>query len=212
MDDRLIGAARRNISWGIALALFALAGCAGTGRGTPPACPEPEARTQDYVIGAGDTLEIFVWREPDLSGQIPVRPDGKISISLVEDMVAVGKTPTQLARDMEQVLSKYIKSPTVNIIISSFQGTPADMIRVVGQAQNPQSLPYREGMTVLDVMIAVGGLGDFAAGNKARLVRKADGETHEIRLRLKDLINKGDIDENIQVQPGDVIIIPESFF
>jgi polysaccharide export outer membrane protein len=166
----------------------------------------------NYRIGPGDSLSVFVWRNPEISTNVSVRPDGMISTPLVEDMVAVGKTPTQLARDIEQVLAKYIKSPTVNIIISSFQGTPADMIRVVGQALNPKSLQYREGMTVLDVMIQVGGLGEFAAGNKSRLVRKVDGETQEIRLRLKDLINKGDIEQDVPVQPGDVIIIPESFF
>jgi polysaccharide export outer membrane protein len=165
-----------------------------------------------YRIGPGDSLDVFVWRNPELSTKVTVRPDGMISTPLVEDMLAVGRTPTQLARDMEQVLAKYIKSPTVNIIVIDFQGTPADMIRVVGQAQNPQSLPYREGMTVLDVLIEVGGLGEFAAGNKSKLVRIVDGRKTEIRLRLDDLINDGDIEEDVRVRPGDVIIIPESFF
>jgi polysaccharide export outer membrane protein len=165
-----------------------------------------------YRIGPGDSLDVFVWRNPELSTKVTVRPDGMISTPLVEDMLAVGRTPTQLARDMEQVLAKYIKSPTVNIIVIDFQGTPADMIRVVGQAQNPQSLPYREGMTVLDVLIEVGGLGEFAAGNKSKLVRIVDGRKTEIRLRLDDLIYDGDIEEDVRVRPGDVIIIPESFF
>ena len=165
-----------------------------------------------YRIGPGDTLRVFVWRNPEISTNVEVRPDGMISTPLVEDMVAVGKTPTQLARDMEFVLSKFIKSPSVNIIVSGFFGTPGDMIRVVGQAQNPQALRYRDGMTVLDVIIAVGGLGDFAAGNRAKLIRKTNGNPVEYRIRLGDLINKGDIGQNIEMQPGDVLIIPEAYF
>ena len=157
-------------------------------------------------------LDIFVWRNPEISTKIPVRPDGKISTPLVEDMVAVGKTPSELARDMEAVLAKYIKSPSVNVIVTDFQGVFAEQIRVVGQAANPQAIPYREGMTVLDVMIAVGGLGEFAAGNKAKLVRKIDGTSTEYRLRLSDLLNNGDISQNADIRPGDVIIIPETFF
>ena len=165
-----------------------------------------------YRIGPGDTLEVFVWRNPEISITVEVRPDGMISTPLVEDMVATDKTPSQLARDMEDVLATYIKSPSVNIIVSGFRGTPGDLIRVVGQAQNPQAIPYREGMTVLDVMIAVGGLGEFAAGNKAKLVRKVGEETIEYRLRLGDLLNKGDIEQNADIEPGDIIIIPEAFF
>jgi polysaccharide export outer membrane protein len=135
-----------------------------------------------------------------------------ISTPLVEDMVAVGKTPSQLARDMETVLATYIKSPSVNVIVSGFQGIPGEQIRVVGQAANPQAVAYREGMTVLDVIIAVGGLGEFAAGNRAKLIRKANGETVEYRVRLNDLINSGDISQNILMQPGDILIIPEAFF
>jgi len=165
-----------------------------------------------YRIGAGDSLDVFVWRNPEISTTVQVRPDGMISTPMVEDMVAVGKTPTQLARDMEEVLSIYVRDPTVNIIVSDFLGTPGDMIRVVGQAQNPQAMPYRDGMTVLDVMIAVGGLGEFAAGNRSKLVRNVDGESVEYRLRLDSLLNKGDIEHNVAMEPGDVIIIPESFF
>ena len=168
--------------------------------------------TSTYRIGPGDTLRVFVWRNPEISTNVQVRPDGMISTPLVEDMIAVGKTPTQLARDMEVVLGRFIKSPSVNIIVSGFLGTPGDMIRVVGQAQNPQAIRYREGMTVLDVMIAVGGLGEFAAGNRAKLVRKTDGNPVEYRLRLGDLLNKGDIEQNIEMQPGDVLIIPEAYF
>jgi polysaccharide export outer membrane protein len=141
-----------------------------------------------------------------------VRPDGKISTPLVEDMVAVGKTPSELARDMEVVLSVYIKSPSVNVIVSGFQGVPGEQVRVVGQAANPQSVPYREGMTVLDVVIAVGGLGEFAAGNRSKIVRRVNGEPVEYRVKLDDLINKGDIRQNVAIQPGDILIIPEAFF
>jgi polysaccharide export outer membrane protein len=165
-----------------------------------------------YKIGPGDVLDIFVWRNPEISTSVPVRPDGKISTPLVEDMVAVGKTPSELARDMERVLGTYIKSPSVNVIVTTFLGNFDEQVRVVGQAANPQAVPFREGMTVLDVMIAVGGLGEFAAGNKSKLVRKVNGKTQEYRLRLSDLLNKGEIEHNADILPGDVIIIPETFF
>jgi len=201
--------------------IFFLAACLLTACGSsPPPLPaassvsttDTQVDQSNYRIGPGDTLEIFVWRNPEISATVPVRPDGMISTPLVEDMVAVGKSPTQLARDMETVLAKYIKSPSVNIIVSNFQGTPGDMIRVVGQAQNPQAIPFREGMTVLDVVIAVGGLGEFAAGNRSKLVRKIEGKSVEYRIRLADLVNKGRIEENIEMQPGDVLIIPEAYF
>jgi polysaccharide export outer membrane protein len=165
-----------------------------------------------YRIGPGDILEVFVWRNPEISATVPVRPDGKISTPLVEDMVAIGKSPTELARDIEEVLAVYIKSPSVNVIVNKFEGVPEEQVRVVGQAANPQSIPYRESMTVLDIMIAVGGLGEFAAGNRAKLVRKRDGENLEYRIRLDDLLNKGDITQNVDVEPGDIIIIPEALF
>ena len=157
-------------------------------------------------------LEIFVWRNPEISTKVPVRPDGKISTPLVEDMVAVGKTPSQLARDMEEILETYIKSPAVNVIVTEFKGVPDEQVRVVGQAENPQAVPFREGMAVLDVMIAVGGLGEFAAGNRAKLVRKVGDGTVEYRLYLDDLLNKGRIDQNVDIEPGDVIFIPEALF
>lgn len=165
-----------------------------------------------YVIGPGDQLDIFVWRNPEISVSVPVRPDGKISTPLVEDMVAVGKTPSELARDMEAVLETYIKSPSVNVIVTGFQGVFAEQVRVVGQAANPQAIPYREGMTVLDVIIAAGGLSEFAAGNRSKLVRKVNGESVEYKIRLDDLLNDGDISQNVDIEPGDVIIIPESYF
>lgn len=183
----------------------------------PPAAEAPPAIaaqtvSPDYIIGPGDTLQIFVWRNPELSAAIPVRPDGKVSTPLIEDMVAVGKTPTQLARDMETELAEYIRSPQVNVIVT----TPLSAfskITVIGQVGTPGDVPYREGMTVLDVVLAAGGLGEFASGNRAKLVRKAaDGKTTEKRVRLEDLVKKGKLKENIAVQPGDVLIIPESFF
>lgn len=197
------------------LGLCVLPACAG---GPPPASEATLSNQNNagdettYRIGPGDTLRIFVWRNPEISTVVQVRPDGMISTPLVEDMVAVDKTPTQLARDMEEVLETYIKSPSVNVIVSGFVGTPADQIRVVGQAANPQAIPYRDGMTILDLIIAVGGLGEFAAGNRAILVRKIHGESVEFRVRLGDLINKGDMEQNIEIQPGDILIIPEAYF
>lgn len=163
-----------------------------------------------YLIGPGDQLEIFVWNNPDLSVNIPVRPDGRISTPLVEDMQAVGKTPTQLARDIEIALGNYVKSPQVNVVVRQFFGTFSEQIRVVGKAVEPRALPYRRSMTVLDVMIEVGGLAPGAAGNRAKLVRMTDGELAEFRLRLDDLLNSGNLVNNIEVLPGDVIVIPES--
>lgn len=201
----------------LALLVSLVSACGSSGQAIPTMGSTAETtgnRTdQDsYRIGPGDMLKIFVWRNPEISATVPVRPDGKISTPLVEDMVAVGKTPTQLARDMEIILATYIKSPSVNVIVSGFQGVPNEQIRVVGQAANPQAIPYREGMTVLDVVIAAGGLGEFAAGNRAKLVRKVDGKNVEYRVRLGDLINAGDISQNVVIQPGDILIIPEALF
>ncbi len=163
-----------------------------------------------YLIGPGDELEIFVWNNPDLSVTIPVRPDGRISTPLVEDMQAVGKTPTQLARDLEGALGSFVKTPQVNVVVRSFVGTFAEQVRVVGKAAQPKALPYRRGMTVLDVMIEVGGLAPGAAGNRAKVVRSAGGQHSEIRLRLDDLMNDGDLSQSLEILPGDVLIIPES--
>ncbi|MGI9305360.1 MAG: XrtA/PEP-CTERM system exopolysaccharide export protein [Gammaproteobacteria bacterium] len=193
------------------VSLLFLVGCAADGKGAPVAAQEA-ARTTEYLIGPGDNIKVFVWRNPEISATVPVRPDGKISTPLVEDMVAVGKTPTQLARDMEQVLATYIKKPVVNVIVESFVGQFSEQIRVVGEATNPRALPYREEITVLDVMIEVGGLTQFAAGNRAKIVRKRGGQKTEIKVRLQDLIADGDISKNVEMFPGDILIIPESFF
>ena len=166
----------------------------------------------EYQIGPGDTLQIFVWRNPEISVTVPVRPDGRISTPLVEDMPASGKTPSRLARDIERVLSRYIKSPVVTVIVTNFVGTYSKQIRVIGEATKPQSLAYRENMTLLDVMIAVGGLTDFAAGNSAKLIRNQGGKSIQIEVHLKDLLQDGDISANKRVLPGDIILIPQSIF
>jgi len=173
---------------------------------------EVTSDSSEYSIGPGDSLQIFVWDHVDLSIDVQVRPDGKISTPLVEDLQAAGRTPTQLARDIENVLNEYVRTPVVTVIMQSFVGEGAQQIRVVGQAVSPQALQYREGLTVLDVMIEVGGLTEFAAGNRAKIVRKSGTEEIEIKVRLEDLLNDGEIDENVRMRPGDILIIPQSFF
>ena len=195
--------------------LFALYACASAPTGNyvePDAGEAVDADISEYVIGPGDSLQIFVWQHPDVSTVVPVRPDGKISMPLVEDMLAEGKTPTELSRDLEQELGRYIKNPVVNVIVTSFIGQFSRQIRVVGQAANPMALPYREGISLLDIMIEVGGLTEFAAGNKAKIIRKQGGSEQEIPVRLRDLLDRGDISQNRKMYPGDVLIIPESFF
>ena len=185
-------------------------GCASK----PSAPPAPRtATTTDYKykIGAGDVLSIIVWRNPDLSMSVPVRPDGRISMALVEDMDVAGKDPTAVGREIETALARYIKSPVVNVVVTTFAGPYSEQVRVVGQAAKPQALPYRESMTLLDVMIAVGGITDFADGNRSSLVRASEGnKTYSVRL--DDLLRDGDISANVAVKPGDVVIIPESWF
>lgn len=181
---------------------------------TPAAAPAeapPAASDSTYVIGPGDVLQVFVWRQPELTVSVPVRPDGKVSTPLVEDIVAVGKTPSQLAREMEKVLSEYVRSPQVNVIVSTPVST-LSQIKIIGQVAKPQALPYREGITALDAVLAVGGLAPFAAGNRAKVVRTEKGKQREIRLKLDDLVNKGDMKQNIPLQPGDVLVVPESRF
>jgi polysaccharide export outer membrane protein len=173
---------------------------------------QPTAVDAPYLIGPGDTLNIVVWRDPELSMSIPVRPDGKISTPLVEDLPASGKTPTQLARDIEKVLGKYIQVPVVTVIVTGFVGPYSQQVRVIGEAAKPQALPYRENMTLLDVMIAVGGITDFADGNKASILRTGGGRTQQFGVRLIDLVRGGDLSANVAMRPGDVLIIPQSFF
>ena len=183
---------------------------ASTVPGTATA-PAKAAVAPDYIIGPGDTLQVFVWRNPELTVTVPVRPDGKISTPLVEDMVAVGKTAPQLARDMEGVLGEYVRSPKVNIIVTT-AASAFSLVKVVGQVAHPQALPYREGMTVMDAVLEVGGLGQFASGNRAKIVRIVNGRETDIRVKLADLMNSGDTHQNLPLKPGDVLVVPQSLF
>ena len=194
----------------LSLSALELGGCSNTRSAMAAPAEAPVVAVDEYVIGPGDTVQIFVWQHPEVSVSLPVRPDGRISTPLVEDMRAVGKTPTNLARDIELALAEFIRSPKVNVIVSNFVGTFSTQVRVVGQASKPQAIPFRQELTVLDVMIQVGGLGQNAAGNRAKIVRSAGGKQEEIRVRLDDLLNKGKIGANVAMRPGDVLIIPES--
>ena len=203
---------------GSAVATLALGGCAaGGGTELPPATfvAMQEGPGEEYVIGPLDELTIHVWRNPELGAEkIQVRPDGRITIPLVKDMPAVGKTPSMLEEDIRLQLSQYIEDPLVSVIVNEFAGTFSQQVRIVGATEKPASLPYRANMTVLDAMIAVGGLSEFAAGNRAKLIRfdKQLGRQREYALRLTDLLKRGDSKANVLLQPGDVIIIPESTF
>ena len=193
--------------------LLALTSCSGGGTSAANLGPViDDLNTDHYQIGAGDGLRVFVWGHEDLTTNVAVRPDGYISTPLVEDMRAAGKTPTELAREIEEVLGGFIRSPTVTVIVQSFVGEYDRQIRIVGQAAEPASIPYRAGMTVLDVIISVGGLAEFAAGNKAKIVRRENGTDVIINVRLNDLLNRGDMRQNVRMRPGDVLIIPESAF
>lgn len=193
--------------------LIGMSSCSSTPNSIPVDQDVPVSnKISEYLIGAGDQLNVFVWRNSEISVTVPVRPDGRISTPLVEDMVAVGKTPTRLARDIEKRIAKYIRNPQVTIIVTNFVGSLKQQIRVIGQATRPQSLPYRKQLTLLDVMIQVGGLTEFAAGNSAKVIRKVNGANTEIAARLDDLIKSGDISANLIIHPGDIVIIPESWF
>lgn len=193
-----------------------LAGCGASNPMLPSAgVTQPFSGNVDeyhYLIGPGDGLSIFVWRNPDVSTSVTVRPDGKITTPLVEDLTASGKTPAQLARDIEQSLALYIKDPKVSITVTQFKGPFNEQIRVIGEAAQPQALSYSKHMSLLDVMIAVGGLTEFADGNGAKLLRYENGQAKTYQLRISDLLEDGDVKANVAVQPGDVIIIPESLF
>ncbi len=195
----------------LSLLLLTLSACT---KNYPPleGGPPPALATPDYLIGAGDNVNIFVWRNPELSASVTVRPDGKITTPLIEDVPASGKTPTQLARDMEKELEVYVKNPVVTVMVNGFVGPYNQQIRVVGQAAKPQSLPYKDQMTLLDLMIAVGGLTEYADGNNAKVVRVVDGNWQEFGVRIDDLINGADISANTYMLPGDILIIPESWF
>ncbi|WP_288378539.1 XrtA/PEP-CTERM system exopolysaccharide export protein [uncultured Massilia sp.] len=190
-------------------AALALAGCATP---MPPSAAALEPVNPDYLIGPGDNVTITVWRNPEVSGAVPVRPDGKITTPLVEDLPAAGKTSTQLARDIEAALAKFIQQPVVTVIVTNFVGNYGDQIRVIGQATRPQALAYRRDMSLMDVLITVGGITEFAAGNKASVIRNVNGKQEKLNVRLDDLIRDGDISANMPMRPGDVLVIPESFF
>lgn len=197
--------------WMMLLAvLVGLSGCAMN----YPMAPAQTGNAPDwnYLIGPGDSVSVFVWRNPEVSGTFPVRPDGKMTMNLVEDMPASGKTPTQLARDLEKALSKYIQEPIVTVIVAGGVGPFSQQVRVIGQATKPQALNYREHMSLIDLMIDVGGITDFAAGNKAYILRTVDGKPQRLGVRLDDLVNGGDISADAPIRPGDVLVIPESFF
>ncbi|MDY6827972.1 MAG: XrtA/PEP-CTERM system exopolysaccharide export protein [Pseudomonadota bacterium] len=208
---------RRTLRLGlVAAAVAVLSACSSGLQTLPSATLRPSINVvqqdYDYLIGPGDSLQIFVWNNPEVSMGVTVRPDGKISTPLVEDLEVSGITPTEMARKVEVVLSRYIKDPIVTVIAGGFIGPYAEQVRIIGAASAPQSLPYREHMTVLDVMIAVGGLTDFAAGNSTRLIRIEDGAQQEYRVRLEDLVRDGDISANVDLKPGDILIIPEAWF
>ncbi|MBU1225237.1 MAG: polysaccharide export protein [Gammaproteobacteria bacterium] len=196
---------------GVVLAVAALAGCSST----PTYPPAPERTGQfdwNYLIGPGDSVQVFVWRNPEVSGSFPIRPDGKMTMNLIEDMQASGKTPTQLARDIEKALGKYIQEPIVTVIMGGGIGPFDQQIRVIGEAAKPQALSFREKMSLIDLMIAVGGITDFAAGNKAYILRAVDGKQERLGVRLEDLLKDGDISANVDMKPGDVLVVPESLF
>jgi polysaccharide biosynthesis/export protein len=195
------------------LSLSAVAAAAPPQADTVPvgAAAASVSEQPDYKLGPGDVIQVFVWRNPELTISVPVRPDGKISTPLVDDMVAIGKTPSQLARDMERVLSEYVLSPKVNIIVTG-STSAANQVKVMGQVRTPQSLAYRAGMTALDAVMAAGGLTDFAAGGRARILRKAaDGTEQTIKVDAKGLL-AGKLKSNVMLQPGDVLVVPESLF
>jgi polysaccharide export outer membrane protein len=169
---------------------------------------------EEYVIGSGDSLSVFVYRNPDLSeGGVSVRPDGRISTPLIEDIVAAGKTPTALAREIEERLKKFVQDPNVTVIVRNFIGPPDRQVRVIGEATDPIAIPYRDHMSLLDVMIAIKGLTKYASGNRSIIVRMLpDGKQQSIRVRINDLIKDGDISQNLEMAPGDTLIIPQSWF
>lgn len=192
----------------LACLIGGLAGCASSFPPAPMAAADSE---YNYVIGPGDAVNIVVWRNPELSMSVPVRPDGKITTPLVEDLPALGKDATTLARDIEKELAKFIREPVVTVIVTQFVGPYSEQIRVVGEAGTPQVLAYKQKMTLLDVMIAVGGMTEFADGNAATILRTSEGNK-QYSVRIKDLVKRGDVSANVEMRPGDVLIIPQSWF
>jgi polysaccharide export outer membrane protein len=177
----------------------------------PPAPAKAITDDYNYIIGPGDSLTITVWRNPELSTSAPVRPDGKLTVPLVDELVVQGKTSVQVAREIEVVLGKFVRDPVVTVMVTGFVGPYSEQIRVVGEAARPQTLPYKSKMTVLDVMISVGGLTDFADGNAATILRTSEGDK-KYTVRLKDLVKRGDFSSNVEMKPGDILIIPQGWF
>ncbi|MBX3643376.1 MAG: polysaccharide export protein [Rubrivivax sp.] len=201
----------RSVRWVAACVGIGLLTACATSDNFPPAPALASTQDYNYIVGPGDALNIIVWRNPELSMSVPVRPDGKFSTPLIDELTAQGKHSVEIARDIEKSLAKYVRDPVVTVIVTSFVGPYDQQIRVVGEAAKPQALPYKQYMTVLDVMIAVGGLTDFADGNSATILRTADGGK-QYSVRLRDLIRRGDVSANVQMKPGDILIIPQSFF
>lgn len=194
----------------VVAAAFVASGCSSAPQ-LPPAPAQAGTQDYNYIIGAGDALNIIVWRNPELSMAVPVRPDGKVAAPLVDDLMAQGKTPAQLSRDIEEQLGKFVRDPVVTVLVTGFVGPYTEQIRVVGEAARPQFLNYKKDMSVLDVMIAVGGLTDFADGNAATIQRASDGNKR-YSVRLKDLLKRGDLSANVEMKPGDILVIPQSLF
>lgn len=199
-------------SFAAAVSMTFILGACGSERELPPVTVEAPEVPPLYQVGAGDSLTIFVWRNAELTVSVTVRPDGRISVPLIEDLYVEGKTPSNLAREIESELAIYIQDPLVTVIVGDFVGTFPQQVRVVGEAAQPQAIPYRANMTVLDVVIQTGGLTQFAAGNSTTLVRAENGELREYRVRLDDLLKDGDISANVALLPGDILIVPETFF
>jgi polysaccharide export outer membrane protein len=189
-----------------------LAACANDPIYPPAPAKASGASDWFYLLGPGDSINVFVWGNPEVSGSFPIRPDGMMTMNLVEDLPASGKTTSQLAREIEKILARYIQDPIVTVIVSGGVGPYSQQIRVLGQAAKPQTLVYRENMSLVDVMISVGGLSDFAAGNRANILRVVDGKPQQFSVRLQDLVQDGDISANVEMRPGDLLIIPESMF
>jgi polysaccharide export outer membrane protein len=206
------GLRKFRVAWPV-LIVLALSAC-GHGGDAPMLASQGSTTdpTQEYVIGPGDQLSIFVYRSPELSAEVPVRPDGRISTPLIPDMIAAGKTSTALGKDLQARLKDYVKDPIVTVMVRGFVGPFDKQIRVIGEATDPQAIPYRDHMTVLDVMIAVKGLTKFAAGNNAQIVRRVGDQRKIFNVRLSDLMKDGDIDQNVDMQPGDTLVIPQTWF
>jgi len=200
----------KHFAFPVLLAL--LVGCANQPIYPPAPAKAQKGTDWNYLLGPGDLVNVFVWGNPEVSGSFPIRPDGKMTMNLVEDLPASGKTPTQLAREIEKNLARYIQDPIVTVIVAGGTGPYSQQIRVLGEATKPQTLTYRENMSLIDVMIAVGGITDFAAGNKASILRVIDGKPQQFAVRIEDLLKAGDISANVEMMPGDVLIIPESWF